>query len=110
MKRTSLVAAGALTLLFGAVSVAPDADARRLGGGIGRAHVGHVHVRPNGVARRVTRRNIRRPGRWVNGVWIVGGVASSVAVGTASNCGYYYRRWKETGSAYWRDRYAENCR
>lgn len=107
MKRTSLIIAGAVTLLFGVVSAPHDADARRIGG-VNRAHVGHVHVRPVGVARRVTRRNIRRDGRWVNGVWVVGGVASSVAVGTASNCGYYWRRWRETGKAYWRDQYREH--
>ncbi|WP_439544061.1 hypothetical protein [Hyphomicrobium sp.] len=109
MKRIPLIFAGALAFLFGAVSVAPDADARRLGGGMRHANVGKVHVRPAGVARRVTRRNVRRAGRWVNGVWVVGGVAASVAVGTASNCGYYYRKWKATGSAYWHDRYVEHC-
>jgi len=106
--------AGALALLIGSVCVAPDADARRLGGGrhIGKVHVGKVarHVKPRRVARR-TAHAVRRAGRWVNGVWIVNGVAASVAVGTASNCAYYGRKWRETGSAYWRGQYYEHgCR
>jgi hypothetical protein len=104
MTKTTLFLAGALALVVGVASIAPDADARRVGG-VRRAHVGHVHVHPNGVARRT----VRRAGRWVNGVWIVNGVAASVAIGS-TNCSYYWRRWKETGSAYWHDRYYENCR
>jgi hypothetical protein len=103
---------GSLALLVGAMFAAPPADARR---------IGHVHVHPHARAHiaahnvryrhgaRVVARDVRRAGRWVNGVWIVNGVAASVAVG-ATNCSYYWRRWKQTGSAYWHDRYYENCR
>jgi hypothetical protein len=102
------IAAGALALFAGLITLAPEAEARRIGRVHVRPHInGHnIHVRP----RRVVRRNVRRAGRWVNGVWVVGGVASSVAVGTASNCGYYWRKWNETRSAYWHERYVENCR
>ena len=48
--------------------------------------------------------------RRIEGVHVRPHVASNVRVGTASNCNYYYRRWKATGSAYWHDRYYENCR
>lgn len=106
------LAAGALALCFGLMFVSSDADARRLGG---RPHIkaGHVahKVKPGKYARSAARhaaRDVRRAGRWVNGVWIANGVAASVAVGTASNCGYYGRKWRETGSAYWRERYREH--
>lgn len=103
------ILAAAIAFLIAIFCAAPQADARRIGG---------VHVRPHiaGPGRiyhpraRVAVRNARRAGRWVNGVWIVNGVAASVAVGTASNCGYYWRKWKETGSSYWHDRYYEHCR
>jgi hypothetical protein len=55
------------------------------------------------IRARVAGRYVRHPGRWVNGVWIVNGVAASIAVGIASNCNYYYRKWKETDSSYWND-------
>jgi len=29
--------------------------------------------------------------------------------GYYSGCGYYYRKWRRTGSRYWRNRYY-NCR
>lgn len=107
MKRTTVpIIAGSIAILLGLTTLTPEADARR----IARVHVnGHNvahYVRPG----RVVRRNVRRAGRWVNGVWIVNGVAASVAVGTASNCGYYRRKWQETRSAYWHDRYVEHCR
>jgi hypothetical protein len=103
------ILAAAIAFLILGLCAVPQADARRIGG---------VHVRPHiahgvGVYRpraRVAGRYVRRPGRWVNGVWIVNGVAASVAVGTASNCNYYYRKWKATGSSYWHDRYYEMCR
>jgi hypothetical protein len=103
------LAAGAFALCFGLFSFSPDADARRIGG---RAHIkagkiSHSHPRARHAARHVAR-DVRRAGRWVNGVWIVNGVAASVAVGTASNCGYYWRKWRETGSAYWRDQYRDH--
>jgi len=105
------VLAGVIALFAGMIAVGSDADARRRVGG---GHIGKVHIKPGKVVHvrpgRVVRRNVRRAGRWVNGVWIVNGVAASVAIGTASNCGYYYRKWRETGSAYWRDRYYEHCR
>jgi hypothetical protein len=41
-------------------------------------------------------------GYWRNGVWIAG-VPGAYAYG--SSCDYAYRRWRETGSSYWRDRY-----
>lgn len=111
MPRTSLkIAIGALAVFFGAMEVVPDdADARRFGG---RARVGRINVNRNiarNVNRGVVRRNVRRAGRWVNGVWVVNGVAASVAVGTASNCGYYWRKWKATGHSYWHDRWQESC-
>ncbi|HEX2842872.1 hypothetical protein [Hyphomicrobium sp.] len=103
--RASLVLTiGVLLLSLAAV---PDADARRIGGVHVRSHVGHVHVRPG----RVVGRNYWRRGRWVNGVWVAAGVAATAAaVGTAGNCNYYYRKWKGTGSAYWRNRYYDYCR
>lgn len=109
------LAAGLLALLVGLTTAGSEADARRLGGG---RHIGNAHINAGKIARNVhpynrarhVARDIRRAGRWVNGVWVVNGVAASVAVGTASNCGYYYRKWRETGSAYWHDRYVEHCR
>ena len=102
--------AGAFALCFGMMAHSPDADAHRLSG---RAHIkagkiAHNHPRARHAARHVAR-DARRAGRWVNGVWVVGGVVASVAVGTASNCAYYNRKWKETRSAYWHDRYDEHC-
>ena len=108
--RSKLMVCSTLALLLAAFCVNSDAEARRLGG----ARIGKVNINAGRVARnvrpaRIARRNVRRAGRWVNGVWVVNGVAASVAVGTGSNCGYYWRKWKSTGSAYWRERYAENC-
>jgi hypothetical protein len=103
------ILAVAIALLLSALYAVPQADARRIGGVHVRPHVTH-NVRVYHPRARVAARNYRRAGRWVNGVWIVNGVAASVAVGTASNCNYYYRRWKETRSSYWHDRYDENCR
>lgn len=110
---TSL-AAGVLALVVGSMSAAPDAEARRLGGvrGVGHIHPGRVVrpvVRPGRVVARRAYRAGYRAGRWVNGVWVVNGVAASVAVG-ASSCDYYYRKWRETGSSYWRDQYYAHCR
>ena len=99
----------ALALFVGALCAASEADARKVSRpNVKAGKIAH-NVKKINRARVVTR-NVRRAGRWVNGVWVVGGVASSVAVGTASNCGYYWRKWKETGSSYWRERYYENCR
>jgi hypothetical protein len=103
------ILAVAIALLLSALCAVPQADARRFGGVRVRPHIA-PNVRVYHPRARVAARNYRRAGRWVNGVWVVGGVAASVAVGTASNCNYYYRRWKATGSAYWHDRYYENCR
>jgi hypothetical protein len=106
------VAVVLIPLLAAAMGMAFQAEARRFGGG-------HVHARPHvrahvaassARAAAHTVRHVRRAGRWVNGVWVVGGVAASVAVGTASNCSYYYRKWKQTGSSYWRSRYDDDCR
>lgn len=100
--RATSITASALAIVATALLIVPDnADARRIGG----VHrVGHINFNAHNVARRA-----RHVGRWVNGVWVVNGVAASVAVGTASNCPYYRRKWRETGSAYWRDRWQENC-
>jgi hypothetical protein len=116
MKTTTVAIIGSsLAVLIGAICLVPnDAEARRFGGVRARPHVhARAYVRHPG-ARVVARNNWRygryyRPGRWVNGVWLVNGVAASVAVGTASNCAYYWRQWKATGRSYWRDRYNENC-
>ncbi len=109
---TTSILAGAIALLISAMSIVPPAEARRLGGAHVRAHV-NAHRIARGVRpvhrARVAARNIRRAGRWVDGVWIVNGVAASVTVGTASNCAYYYRKWNETGRTYWRDQYSEHC-
>ena len=96
-----------IAVIIGTTCAIPQADARR-GGVRVRPHVAHS-VRVTHPRARVAARNVRHAGHWVNGVWIVNGVAASVAVGTASNCSYYYREWKATGSSYWRDRYHENC-
>lgn len=100
----------ALLLCFGLVMAGSSADARKLGRGHAHINAGkitHNHPRARHAARHVAR-DARRVGRWMNGVWVVNGVAASVAVGTASNCGYYWRKWRETGSAYWRERYYEH--
>ncbi len=81
-----------IAAFLGVISIALPADARRVIG---------VRAYPHAYA--------YRPGRWVNGVWLVNGVAASVAVGTASNCPYYGRRLRETGRTYWRERYNEMC-
>ena len=109
---TTPIVAGVIAVLVGTMCAVPQADARRLGGVHPRAHVRAHNVAQNirpAQRAHVAGHNIRHAGRWVNGVWIVNGVAASVAVGTASNCSYYYREWKGTGSSYWRDRYHENC-
>jgi len=95
-----------LAILISAISAVPnDADARRFGGVYARPYVHRGYVRGYPAARYA----YRRPGRWVNGVWVVNGVAASVAVGTASNCAYYWRNWSVTGRPYWRERYNEMC-
>jgi hypothetical protein len=100
------ILAVAIALAISSVWDVPQADARRIGSVHARPHVArNIGVYRPGLAARHYRR-----GRWVNGVWVVGGVAASVAVGTASNCNYYYRKWRATGSSYWHDRYYENCR
>ena len=108
----SLIAAFTV-LLAGMSCVTTQADARRFAGPHARAHIAANNVRFNHrarVANRVYRRDYRR-GRWVNGVWVAGAVATGVAVGAAASdtCAYYWNRWKSTGSAYWRDRYYGNC-
>jgi len=97
------LAAGAFALCIGLMFANPSAEARKIGRG-------HAHINAGKIAHNHPRARhaVRRAGRWVNGVWIVNGVAASVAVGTASNCGYYWRKWRETGSAYWRERYYEH--
>lgn|SRR5262245_46789932 len=55
------------------------------------------------VNRRYVYRNGQR-GYWRNGVWVAAPVA---AVGYVASCANEYRQWKATGSAYWRDRYAQ---
>jgi hypothetical protein len=113
MKTITLsVSASLVALLIGTASMSTQADARR---GVGvhphaRAHVAAHNVRHYNrghVANRYWRR-----GRWVNGVWVAGAVATGVAVGAAAasnNCGYYWNRWKATGSSYWRNRYHDAC-
>ena len=103
---------GSLVLLIGAICALPDtSDARRIGGFYGRPYAHGAYVRRYPAARAAYWRSGRywRPGRWVNGVWVVNGVAASVAAGTASNCGYYWNRWQATGRPYWRERYNEMC-
>ncbi len=92
-----------LAVAFWAV---PQADARRIGGVHVRPHVGHVYAHPGA---RIARRNYYRRGRWVNGVWVAAGVAATAAAVGTGNCNYYYRKWKNTGSAYWRNRYYDYC-
>jgi hypothetical protein len=92
---TLLAVAAAVSI--GLAALTPEAVAKKGGGHhAGHAHHHHYHGK-------------YRLGRWVNGVWIVNGVAASVAV-SGNNCGYYYGKWKETGRSYWRDRYYESCR
>jgi hypothetical protein len=106
------VVAGLIALLIGTSCIATQADARRFAHPQARAHVA-AHNAGYGHGARVANRAYRRDyrhGRWVNGVWVAGAVATGVAVGAASNsCGYYWNRWKETGSQYWHDRYYANC-
>jgi hypothetical protein len=112
MKTTTAAILGtSLAVLLCAISFAPnDAEARRLGGVHARPHVAaRAHVRHPAARVAARHGHYYRRGRWVNGVWVVSGVAASVAVGTASNCAYYWREWKATGRSYWRDRYNENC-
>jgi hypothetical protein len=109
---TKSITASAIAVIVVTMCAVTQADARRMGGVRPRARINANRVVHNitPVHRaRVAAHNIRPVGRWVNGVWLVNGVAASVAVGTASNCDYYYRKWKATGSSYWRDRYHENC-
>lgn len=97
----------AISILVSALWAVPQADARRVGGVGVHPRVGHAYAHPGA---RAAARNYRR-GRWVNGVWVATGVAATgVAVGAGSNCNYYYRKWKATGSAYWHDRYYGSCR
>jgi hypothetical protein len=69
-------------------------------------HIMHGFITRGHVANRYWRR-----GRWVNGVWVAGAVATGVAAGAAASttCGYYWNRWKATGSTYWRNRYYNAC-
>jgi hypothetical protein len=39
-------------------------------------------------------------GYWHNGVWV-----AAPAFGYGAVCAYEYRRWRSTGSSYWRNRY-----
>jgi hypothetical protein len=110
--RTKTIQMIGLAILISAISAVPnDADARRFGGVHARPYVHRGYVRAYPAARYAYRRGGRYwgPGRWVNGVWVVNGVAASVAVGTASNCAYYWRNWRVTGRPYWRERYNEMC-
>ncbi len=93
-------------IIVSVLAVSSAADARRIGGVHARPNVAHVHVHPG----RVAGRNYWRRGRWVNGVWVAAGVAATAAAVGTSDCNYYYRKWKGTGSAYWRDRYYNSCR
>ncbi len=104
MRKARIPLAVAAAALIGLAGLAPEAVARK--GGKHYGGHGHAHHHYHGGRYRYGK---YRPGRWVNGVWIVNGVAASVAV-AGNNCGYYYRRWKETGSSYWRDRYYDSCR
>jgi hypothetical protein len=114
--RTKAIHVIGLAILISAISAVPnDADARRFGGAYARPY-GHARYVRHYPAARVAARNAYwrngrygGAGRWVNGVWVVGGVAASVAVGTASNCAYYWRNWRVTGRPYWRERYNEMC-
>ncbi|MGE0024214.1 MAG: hypothetical protein AB7S70_11360 [Hyphomicrobium sp.] len=103
------LATGVFVICLGLMFASPGAEARKIGRGahLKAGKIAHSHPRARHAARHIAR-DVRRAGRWVNGVWIVNGVAASVAVGTASNCGYYWRKWRETGSAYWRERYYEH--
>jgi putative flippase GtrA len=101
---------GLIALLIGSC-IATQADARRFAHPRARAHVAAHnvgHINRARVANRVYRRGYRR-GRWVNGVWVAGAVATGVAVGASNSCSYYWNRWHATGSGYWRDRYYANC-
>lgn len=111
MKTITLsVSASLVALLIGTASMSTQADARRGFHPHARAHVAAHNVRHYNrghVANRYGRR-----GRWVNGVWVAGAVATGVAVGAAAasnTCGYYWNRWKATGSSYWRNRYHDAC-
>ena len=109
MKMTAIAIIGGTlaTLIAATCAVSTDADARRLGGVYARPYVHAGQIRRYPAARGAYWR--RGAGRWVNGVWVVNGVAASVAVGTASNCAYYWRNWQATGRPYWRERYNEMC-
>jgi hypothetical protein len=54
------------------------------------------------VNRNYVYRNGRR-GYWRNGVWIAAPVAA--VSGYVASCAYEYRRWQDTGTDYWRNRY-----
>lgn len=111
MKTITLsVFAALMALLIGTASMSTQADARRGFHPHARGHVAAHNARFNHrarVANRVYRRDYRR-GRWVNGVWVAGAVATGVAA-ASNSCGYYWNRWKATGSAYWRNRYYGAC-
>lgn len=98
-----------VALLIGTASMSAQADARSFAHPHARTHVAAHNARVyhrGHVANRYWRR-----GRWVNGVWVAGAVATGVAAGAAASttCGYYWNRWKATGSTYWRNRYYNAC-
>lgn len=111
MKMIALsVSASLVALLIGTAGMSTQADARRFAHPHARAHVAAHNARVyhgGHVANRYWRH-----GRWVNGVWVAGAVATGVAAGAAAasnTCGYYWNRWKSTGSTYWRNRYYDAC-
>jgi hypothetical protein len=85
-------------------------------GGAYRGHVNRNFNANRNINRNVTRnvnrtvnrqyvyRNGRR-GYWRNGVWIAVPAVAGATYGYVASCAYEYRRWQNTGSAYWRDRY-----
>lgn len=115
---TRSVTTSLIALLVGMSCIPMQAEARRGGGHAhARAHVAAHNVgRVNGARvvnrHRVANHHYYRRGRWVNGVWVAGAVATGVAVGASAarnNCSYYWNRWKATGSTYWHDRYKTYC-
>jgi hypothetical protein len=101
--RTIIVAATcAATVLLAMVAAMTPAEAKRghyIGGH--RAHVGHAlrgghHVRHHGHLRAQPHRRLRH---WRRDVTL--GLGSAFVAG----CAFEYRKWKVTGSRYWRNRY-----
>jgi hypothetical protein len=105
---TLTLTAGLFAGLIATACFTTQADARRSARPHARAHVAAHNVRRGYPVRAANR--VYRRGHWVNGVWVAGAVATGVAVAASGNCGYYWNRWKATGSAYWHDRYYEHCR